>query len=391
MPHIVTIASGPGSHRLQPRRDRRDRRSAAASRDGDRRARARVPARERARLVQLRAHQGAREHPARRQRDVARSLRRRARRRACSCCTATATCSSARSRRARASRSSRDRCSTRTRASRSQAEAIKLSTRHLRRHVDVPRAPHGPRSRRHPVDVPPPRERGVSAHVRRDGASGLSVLRHAPRPWGRARPRALLRRAARRRASDVSASGWIELPAARDMARIQCGRSSVQIEGTMVPVADFALAQGDGVYFPHHELLWKEPDGRVTQRGLKGAWKRMHGGACPCTCSTPSGPGRIAFSRDAAGETLAIPIAPRRVGRRARAPVHGGDARGRLRLVRLRRLVPDRHGRRDARRTTRSACSWIASRRPREPGLLLIHAHGNAFHAPARARASASS
>ena len=66
----------------------------------------------------------------------------------------------------------------------------------------------------------------------------------------------------------VSASGWIQLPPARDMARIQCGRSSVQIEGKIVPVADFALAQGDGVYFPHHELLWKEPTVGVTQRGL---------------------------------------------------------------------------------------------------------------------------
>ena len=43
------------------------------------------------------------------------------------------------------------------------------------------------------------------------------------------------------------------------MARIQCGRSSVQIEGTYVPVADFSLAEGDGVYFAHHELLWKDP------------------------------------------------------------------------------------------------------------------------------------
>ena len=44
-------------------------------------------------------------------------------------------------------------------------------------------------------------------------------------------------------------SGWVELPPARDMARIQIGRSSVQIEGTMVPAADFALAQGDSVFY----------------------------------------------------------------------------------------------------------------------------------------------
>lgn len=107
----------------------------------------------------------------------------------------------------------------------------------------------------------------------------------------------------------VSPSGWMEMPAARDMARIQCGRSSLQIEGTMVPVADFALAQGDGVYFPHHELLWKDPGTVVTQRGMKGAWKRMLAGL-PIHMLDAVGPGRIAFSRDAGGETLAVPLHP---------------------------------------------------------------------------------
>jgi hypothetical protein len=107
----------------------------------------------------------------------------------------------------------------------------------------------------------------------------------------------------------VSPSGWTEMPATRDMARIQCGHSSVQIEGTMVPVADFALAQGDGVYFPHHELLWKEPAVNVTQRSLAGAWKRMLAGL-PVRMLDAVGPGRIAFSRDAAGETLAVPLHP---------------------------------------------------------------------------------
>jgi uncharacterized protein (AIM24 family) len=105
----------------------------------------------------------------------------------------------------------------------------------------------------------------------------------------------------------VTASGWIELPPARDLARIQCGKSSLQIEGTLVPVADFALAAGEGVYFAHHELLWKEPGVHLDRMGLRGAWKRMLAGL-PVHMLTARGPGHIAFSRDAPGEMLAIPL-----------------------------------------------------------------------------------
>src|ERR1700692_4840505 len=53
----------------------------------------------------------------------------------------------------------------------------------------------------------------------------------------------------------VTKSGWSELPAIKDMAKLQFGQSFCQIEGTYVPVADLNLASGDGVYFPHHILL----------------------------------------------------------------------------------------------------------------------------------------
>ena len=178
-------------------------------------------------------------------------------------------------------------------------------------------------------------------------------------------------------AVSVSASGWIELPAARDMARIQCGRSSVQIEGKIVPVADFALAPGDGVYFPHHELLWKEPAVRVTQRGLAGAWKRLMAGL-PVHMLDATGPGRIAFSRDAPGETLAV-------------PVHPGvsvDVREHLFMVATHSVSYDwfdcgvwfRTGSGDD-AETHYPIGRLMDRftAPSEPGLLLIHAHGNAF------------
>jgi len=175
----------------------------------------------------------------------------------------------------------------------------------------------------------------------------------------------------------TTASGWIEMPPARDMAHIQCGRSSVQIAGTIVPSAEFTLAQGDGVYFPHHELLWKEPGVTVTQRGLKGAWKRMLAGL-PVHMLDAFGPGRVAFSRDAAGETLAIPL----------YPGMAVDVREHLFMV----------------ATHSVAYEWVDSgvwfqtgsgddveihfpvgqvldrfSAPGGPGLLLVHAHGNSF------------
>ena len=57
-------------------------------------------------------------------------------------------------------------------------------------------------------------------------------------------------------------SGWAQLPGRKDMAKLQFGNSFCQIEGNYVPVADMNLAPGDGVYFSHHVLLWK--DSRIT-------------------------------------------------------------------------------------------------------------------------------
>jgi uncharacterized protein (AIM24 family) len=172
-------------------------------------------------------------------------------------------------------------------------------------------------------------------------------------------------------------SGWIELPSARDMARIQCGRSSVQIEGTTVPVAAFHLAEGDSIYFPHHELLWKEPAVTVTQRGMKGAWKRIMAGL-PVHMLDAVGPGRVAFSRDSAGETLAIRL----------EPGVSVDVREHIFMVASHTVVYDWlpsgvwFTTRDGDETeTHYPIGMLMDRftAPGEPGLLLIHAHGNAF------------
>jgi len=105
----------------------------------------------------------------------------------------------------------------------------------------------------------------------------------------------------------VTRSGWTELPGIKDMARIQFGQSSCQIEGSMVPVADFKLAAGDGVYFAHHLMLWKDDHAQVSTMPLKSGWKRLFAGM-PLVMTQAKGPGRIAFSKDNPGELLAIPL-----------------------------------------------------------------------------------
>ncbi|MGI8587062.1 MAG: AIM24 family protein [Chloroflexia bacterium] len=104
-------------------------------------------------------------------------------------------------------------------------------------------------------------------------------------------------------------SGWYELPPIKDMAKIQFGQSHCQVEGKYVPVADMNLAPGDGVYFTHHVLLWKDTQVAVTTMPMRGGWKRLFAGL-PLIMTQAQGPGHIAFSRDAPGEMIALPIHP---------------------------------------------------------------------------------
>jgi uncharacterized protein (AIM24 family) len=105
----------------------------------------------------------------------------------------------------------------------------------------------------------------------------------------------------------VSLSGWTKQPAIRDMARIQFGQSHCQIEGTMVPVADFNLAADEWIYFSHHNLLWTDATAQLKQMSLKGGWRRMMAGL-PVMMVTGHGPGHIALSDNHAGEIVVLPL-----------------------------------------------------------------------------------
>jgi uncharacterized protein (AIM24 family) len=93
------------------------------------------------------------------------------------------------------------------------------------------------------------------------------------------------------------------------MAKLQFGRSSCQIEGVYVPVADVNLAAGEGVYFDHHVVLWRDPRVNITSMSLAGAFTRMFAGM-PLIMAQAEGPGHIAFSRDAPGELIPVPLQP---------------------------------------------------------------------------------
>jgi uncharacterized protein (AIM24 family) len=175
----------------------------------------------------------------------------------------------------------------------------------------------------------------------------------------------------------VSKSGWTELPGRKDMAKLQFGNSFCQVEGTYVPVADMNLAAGDRIYFAHHVLLWMDGQIKISAMSMKGAWKRMLAGM-PLIMTQAEGPGHIAFSRDAPGELVALPLQP---GQEV-------DVREHLFLV----------------ATESVTYEWIQSniwfttksgdetethyplgmfldrfKAPQAPGLLLLHAAGNVF------------
>ena len=174
-----------------------------------------------------------------------------------------------------------------------------------------------------------------------------------------------------------SVSGWSELPGRKDMAKLQFGNSFCQIEGTYVPVADMNLAPEDSIYFAHHVLLWKDPQVTITTMSLKGAWKRLLSGM-PLVMTQAQGPGHIAFSRDAPGEMIALPL----------QPGQAVDVREHLFLVATANVTYDwfqaniwYSTRSGSETETHYPLGMFMDRffAPRSPGLLLLHSAGNAF------------
>jgi uncharacterized protein (AIM24 family) len=107
----------------------------------------------------------------------------------------------------------------------------------------------------------------------------------------------------------VSESGWREAPRIRDMTEIHFGASTCQVEGEIVPAAEINLGASDAIFFEHHVMLWKDEQVPLGVMQLAGGLKRVFGGM-PFLITVANGPGRIAFSRDATGELVVLPLHP---------------------------------------------------------------------------------
>jgi uncharacterized protein (AIM24 family) len=168
----------------------------------------------------------------------------------------------------------------------------------------------------------------------------------------------------------VSDSGWREAPRLRDMTEFRFSNSVCQVEGELVPVAELTLAQDDAVYFEHHVLLWKDEQTPLAAMQTGGGMKRVLGGM-PFVLSMAYGPGRVAFSRDAPGELVVLPMHP---GMELDVREHGFLAASHTitySFVRIKGLANLLHG---------GNGMYLDRFVTQEyPGLLLLHGNGDVF------------
>jgi uncharacterized protein (AIM24 family) len=171
-------------------------------------------------------------------------------------------------------------------------------------------------------------------------------------------------------ANTVSRAGWRAAPRLREMTEFRIGETSstCQVSGEVVPVAEFALAENDAVFFEQHLVLWKER--LVSLHGVSLMNKRRVAGM-PYGVVEAKGPGRVALTRDASGELVVLPL-------------HHGmelDVRGHSFIaasmnvsydfIRIKGLANVMHGGNGMyidRFVARNA-----------PGLLILHGNGNVF------------
>jgi uncharacterized protein (AIM24 family) len=165
----------------------------------------------------------------------------------------------------------------------------------------------------------------------------------------------------------VSDSGWREAPRLRDMTEFRFANSTCQVEGELVPVAEINLGQGDAVFFEHHVMLWK--DEQVALAAMPTNGPRRSVGGMPHIVSVAYGPGRVAFSRDAPGEMVVLPLHPGMeidVREHAFLAASGSVNYSFVRIKGLANVLHGGSGMYVDRFVTQGA-----------PGLLLLHGNGN--------------
>jgi uncharacterized protein (AIM24 family) len=90
---------------------------------------------------------------------------------------------------------------------------------------------------------------------------------------------------------------------------VKFGNSALQVDGSVVPVADVLLGADDSVFFEHHVMLWKDETVPMSVMTAPGGMKRLLG-TMPFVLSIAHGPGRVSFSRDSPGELVVLPVDP---------------------------------------------------------------------------------
>ncbi|MDQ6782130.1 MAG: AIM24 family protein [Actinomycetota bacterium] len=171
------------------------------------------------------------------------------------------------------------------------------------------------------------------------------------------------------KANLVSESGWREAPRLRDMTEFRFSNSTCQVEGELVPVAEINLAPGDSVFFEHHVLLWKDETAPLSAMSTGGGLKRMLGGM-PFVISMAHGPGRVAFSRDASGEVVVLPLHPgMELDVREHAFLVASHSIA-YSFVRIKGMTNVMHG--EGMYMDRFVTAG-------DPGILLLHGYGNVF------------
>jgi uncharacterized protein (AIM24 family) len=168
----------------------------------------------------------------------------------------------------------------------------------------------------------------------------------------------------------VSDSGWREAPRLRDMTEFRFANSTCQVEGDVVPVAEISLAPGDSVYYEHHVMLWKDEGVPIAAMKTAGGMRRSLGGM-PHVVTVAGGPGRIAFSRDQAGELVVLPLHP---GMELDVREHAfllASASVSYSFVRIKGLANILHGG-NGMYVDRFITAGY-------PGLLMLHGYGNVF------------
>ena len=154
------------------------------------------------------------------------------------------------------------------------------------------------------------------------------------------------------------------------MTEFRFSSSACQVEGELVPVAEVSLGPGDGVYFEHHVMLWKDEGVPLTALNTGGGMRRSLAGM-PHVVTVAHGPGRVAFSRDSPGELVVLPLHPGMeldVREHAFLVASGSISYSFVRIKGLANILHGGNGMYMDRFITQGY-----------PGLLMLHGYGNVF------------